>query len=344
MRERLLTPPEAIENADLVAAFEQALSEDAADVAGAAGEQDALVRIRGFGGEAIRAAVVTRQLNSRPVAHRLDVVGHRRAKVADATQTVPERPSAATGRPDRHPRSLMRIAHLTATFPPYWGGTGTVAFNQAAGLAARGHDVHVFTGTAGGTDDPAGVTVHRMKPVLSIGNAPLLPQLARLDGFDVVHFHHPFIFGTEAVLAGHLRRNSPALVATYHNRLIGERGRAPIFWLYEETMVRTVMRAADRVCVVSMDHAESIGHLRAGLRRHPERYVEVPNGVDTDAFRPGPVDTARRVAHGVPADATVGLFAAALDRAHHFKRLDLVIEAEARTADLHLLVIGGGEL
>jgi glycosyltransferase involved in cell wall biosynthesis len=104
------------------------------------------------------------------------------------------------------------------------------------------------------------------------------------------------------------------------------------------------MRVADRVCVVSMDHAESVGHLRTGRRRHHERYVEVPNGVDIAAFRPGPVDTALRVAHGIPADATVAVFAAALDRAHHFKRLDLVIEAVARIPDLHLLVIGGGEL
>ena len=236
----------------------------------------------------------------------------------------------------------MRVAHLTATFPPYWGGTGTVAVNQAAGLAARGHDVHVFTGTAGSAqDDPPGVTVHRLKPVLSIGNAPLLPQLRRLDGFDVVHFHHPFIFGTEAVLAQRLRRNRAALVATYHNRLIGERGRAPIFWLYEETMVRTAMRVADRVCVVSMDHAESVDHLRALRRRHPERVVEVPNGVDVELFSPGPGER-----HDIPADATVALFVAALDRAHHFKRLDLVIDALARAQapDLHLLVAGGGEL
>jgi glycosyltransferase involved in cell wall biosynthesis len=142
------------------------------------------------------------------------------------------------------------------------------------------------------------------------------------------------------VLAGRLRRNRPALVATYHNRLIGERGRAPIFWLYEETLVRTVMRVADRVCVVSMDHAESINHLRAWRRRHPERLVEVPNGVDVDAFRPGQAER-----HDIPADATVALFIAALDRAHHFKRLDLVIDALARAdASLHLLVVGGGEL
>src|SRR3954453_11601076 len=205
----------------------------------------------------------------------------------------------------------LRIAHLPAPSPPYWGGTGTVAFNVAAVQAARGHDVHVFTGTAGrASADPADTTVHRPKPVIAIGNAPLLPSLARLEGFNVVHFHHPFIFGTEAVLAGRVRRDSPALVATYQNRLIGEGGRRPIFWLYEETMVRTVMRVADRGCLVSMDHGDSVDHLRAGRRRHPERFVEVPNGVDTDAFRPAPVDTALRAEHEIPADATVALFAA----------------------------------
>jgi hypothetical protein len=69
--------------------------------------------------------------------------------------------------------------------------------------------------------------------------------------------------------------------------------------------------------------------------------VEVPNGVDVEAFSPGQAPR-----EDIPADATVALFVAALDRAHHFKRLDLTIDALARAADpsLHLLVVGGGEL
>ncbi|MEZ5060090.1 MAG: glycosyltransferase [Solirubrobacterales bacterium] len=49
---------------------------------------------------------------------------------------------------------------------------------------------------------------------------------------------------------------------------------------------------------------------------------------------------------GIPEDAVVAAFVATLDRAHHFKRLDVAIEALARTRadDLHLLVAGGGEL
>jgi glycosyltransferase involved in cell wall biosynthesis len=68
--------------------------------------------------------------------------------------------------------------------------------------------------------------------------------------------------------------------------------------------------------------------------------------VDTDAFRPGPDDAGIRARHGIDPDAPVALFAGALDRAHHFKRLDLVIDALAKVQarDLVLLVVGGGEL
>src|SRR5690606_19603704 len=46
-------------------------------------------------------------------------------------------------------------------------------------------------------------------------------------------------------------------------------------------------------------------------------------------------------------DALVGAFVATLDRAHHFKRLDLAIDALAREGaprSAHLVVAGGGEL
>jgi hypothetical protein len=82
----------------------------------------------------------------------------------------------------------LRIAHLTATFPPYPGGAGNTAFRFAREQAARGHQVEVFTAPAPGTPpDPGAAIVHRIKPVLAIGNAPLIPSLARVAGFDVVH-------------------------------------------------------------------------------------------------------------------------------------------------------------
>src|SRR3954451_4913354 len=69
----------------------------------------------------------------------------------------------------------------------------------------------------------------------------------------------------------------------------------------------------------------------------------MPNGVAVDLFAPGPGD-GMRSRLGIAADDLVGAFVATLDRAHHFKRLDLAIDALARTTQTHLVVAGGGEL
>jgi glycosyltransferase involved in cell wall biosynthesis len=243
----------------------------------------------------------------------------------------------------------LRIAHLTATFPPYPGGAGNTAYRFAKGQAERGNHVEVFTAPAeGDPPDPGKAIVHRIEPRFAIGNAPLLPQLGRLDGFDVVHIHYPFIFGSELTLLARLRkkRRRAALIVHYKNRLLGAGPRGALFETYEHTVSPTLIRSADRILVLSEDHARSVSYLRKALERTPERVIEMPNGVNTDAFSPGPDSGGLRAELGIPADAVVAAFVATLDRAHHFKRLDVAIEALARTRsrDVHIVVAGGGEL
>jgi D-inositol-3-phosphate glycosyltransferase len=207
----------------------------------------------------------------------------------------------------------------------------------------------VFTGPAEGeAPEAGGALVHRIPPLAAIGNAPLIPRLARIEGFDVVHLHYPFIFGAELTLLGRAasrRRRAAALVVHYKNRLVGKGPRAPLFAAYEHTVSPTLIRGADRICVLSADHADSVPYLRAARRRTPECLVEMPNGVDTERFSPGSTPELRERL-GIGGDAIVGAFVATLDRAHHFKRLDVAIEALAREAagHVHLLVAGGGEL
>ena len=243
----------------------------------------------------------------------------------------------------------LRIAHLTATFPPYPGGAGNTAFRFARGQAERGNHVEVFTAAAeGDAPDPGDAIVHRIEPVMAIGNAPLIPSLARLDSFDVVHLHYPFIFGSELTLLGRLRkrRRGAALIVHYKNRLLGRRTRGLMFETYEHTVAPALIRSADRVLVLSEDHARSVSYLNKALEKTPERVIVMPNGVDTDAFSPGPDTSGLRAELGIPADAVVAAFVATLDRAHHFKRLDVAIEALARTRarNVHMIVAGGGEL
>jgi glycosyltransferase involved in cell wall biosynthesis len=209
--------------------------------------------------------------------------------------------------------------------------------------------VEVFTAPAEGEPPDSGAAiVHRIPPAFAIGNAPLIPRLAGLAGFDVLHLHYPFIFGSELVLAGRVRRRArgAALLVHYKNRLVGSGARGAMFGAYERTVSPLLIHSANGICVLSRDHAESVPYLRRAIRHDPDRVVEMPNGVDTEVFTPGSDATGLRESLGIRPDAVVAAFVATLDRAHHFKRLDLAIDALARGGDerLHLLVAGGGEL
>ena len=184
--------------------------------------------------------------------------------------------------------------------------------------------------------------------MFAIGNAPLIPSLRTIEGFDVVHIHYPFIFGSELTLLGRLagRRRAQALLVHYKNRLVGHGLRGAMFEAYEHSVAPALIRAADRVCVLSPDHAESVSYLRRAGERDPAKLVEMPNGVDAEAFSPGEDTTDLRRRLAIPADAVVAAFVATLDLAHHFKRLDVAIDGLAELGDegVHIVVAGGGEL
>jgi glycosyltransferase involved in cell wall biosynthesis len=214
----------------------------------------------------------------------------------------------------------MRIAHLVATFPPYYAGSGNACFYQAEALAARGHHVEVFTASyPGEAHDPVGVRTHRFRARLRLGNAPFIPQLALIDGFDVIHLHQPFIFGAEAAVAASLRTGTP-LVSSYHNELKAPGVKGLLFAGYDKVVTRAALRRSARLTVLSMEHAREAPLLAAELARRPEAFAPVPNGVDVELFRPG------------------------AEPAHLTKRPDLAIAATERVEGLTLLMIGGGML
>src|SRR5204863_422514 len=80
----------------------------------------------------------------------------------------------------------------------------------------------------------------------------------------------------------------------YKNRLIGKGARRGLFAAYEHTVAPVLVRAADRVCVLSADHAGSVPYLRRTGERHPGKLIEMPNGVDTEMFAPGSTDGGRK--------------------------------------------------
>jgi len=233
----------------------------------------------------------------------------------------------------------VRIAEVIATFPPRHGGMGYVCYNNSLELARRGHDVTVFTldhGTPG--TDPREFRVVRLRTPLLSGDGGVTPHLFRdLKGFDAVHLHYPFYGGGEYVaLASRVR--GTAYFVTYHMDVYGNTlFRRAAIAAYEPVVGRWILRGASRIGAVSLPHLRST---RVAKLLDWNRVVEVPNGVDTERFRPGGKDPALVARYGLEGKMVV-LFVGNLQP---FKRLDLLIEAVAGIGDpsIVLLVVGGG--
>ncbi|MGI8730951.1 MAG: glycosyltransferase family 4 protein [Solirubrobacteraceae bacterium] len=235
------------------------------------------------------------------------------------------------------------MAVFSATFPPYYAGSGNACFYQAQAIAELGHDVTVFTATYDGEPvDPGSVEVRRHRPVLRLGNAPLIPRLAAIRGYDVLHLHQPFIFGTDAALIARGRQRIP-IVSSFHNSLLAEGIKGALFRFYNRTVTRAAVRRSAVLTVLSLEHAASVPELADELARRPAAFITTPNGVD-DAFHPGASPVREQL--GLADDDLVALVCAKLDAAHLTKRVDLAVRAVAAVDDrrVKLLVLGGGNL
>lgn len=236
----------------------------------------------------------------------------------------------------------LKVAHVTATFPPYWGGTGNVAYHNARILHERGHEVTVFTATPVGREPMRfPFRVEYLKARFRLGNAPFTVGLvSRLKNFDLIHLHYPYIFGTELTeLAARIHRTP--MILTYHNRL-QERDRIKhaLFTLYNLSAEPLAFWSASRIAAVRRDHFIAL---------HPEladdkRVCEIRNGVDATLFSPVPKRQAR-IAVGLCVDSPIALFVGALDQAHRFKNVEGLISALAGAqGDAHLVIVGDGGL
>lgn len=233
----------------------------------------------------------------------------------------------------------MEIAEVTATFPPYNGGVGNVAYHNARLLAERGHHVTVITQrpTSEATrPEPLPFTVRYLDPAITMGNAPLLPKLpAALQGFDLIHLHYPFIFGAEMVLFAARRYRIPVLI-TYHNRLVEETLiRKGLFSLYNFLIEPRIIKHAAHRISVSRDHFQS---LFPGVPS-----AEVANGVDTALFSPVDRVEARRML-GLPGSSRIALFVGGLDIAHKFKNVPGLLRAASKLPEIQVVIVGRGEL
>ncbi len=241
---------------------------------------------------------------------------------------------------------FLRIAHVSAVFPPYSSGTGIVCYHNALELARRGHRVTVFTAKHArvGLEFPEEISVVGLTTPFRVGNAPLTPGLLRLSNFDVIHLHHPFIFGAELIRTVSKVRHIP-FILTHHNDLIGNGRRRHLFNAYSAISTRFVVSKASKYAVVSLDHATRC-RLAPLFQKRWKDVVEVPNGVDPFVFKPDDRGQAIRAEYGIPSHARVILFVGSLDRAHHFKGIEHLIRVFYTMDDreVYLVFVGEGDM
>jgi glycosyltransferase involved in cell wall biosynthesis len=238
----------------------------------------------------------------------------------------------------------MKIAQISATFPPYMAGTGIVCYHSSLELSKLGHEVSVFTATQSENQDLSvcGLNVVRTKPLFSVGNAAFTPQLLKINEFDIVHLHYPYYFGGELVCLLNLLK-SQKYVVTYHNDVVGTGFLKYLFDIHSKTLMNVVLRNASRICAHTMDYAKN-SKLNSFLNIE-SKIVEIPNGVDPSLFNPSVNgDTVRNKyqLHG----KKIILFVRALDSAHHHSGLEYLLNSVASIddKDVVLMIVGEGNL
>ncbi len=197
----------------------------------------------------------------------------------------------------------MRPLKLAIACFPTVGGSGVVGSELAAGLAGRGHEVHLFaSGTPVRLEAVAhGVVLHRVDPFV---RAPLLhgaeplalaAALATEGGaggdlggekrpFDVIHAHYAIPHAASAVLARQIlaRRGVPApkLVTTLHGTDAGPIGADPVLL----PLTRFAVLESDLLTVPSLWLRQQATVALALPRGTPIEVV--PNFVDAGPFHP----------------------------------------------------------
>lgn len=239
----------------------------------------------------------------------------------------------------------MKIAQVSATFPPYMAGTGNVCYHNSLELAKLGHDVTVFTSRFPDIDYeyPGPLKVKRFKPLFRVGNAPFIPQFLTIKDFDIVHLHYPFIFGSELILLNPLLKKNNFIV-TYHQDLIYDGFLNYILKGYNALVRDKVLSRAKKILTPSMDHlvSSSIKHF---VKEREHDIVELTNGVDIKKFNPNITFDGITEKHHL-SDEKVILFVGALDKSHQFKGVEILIKAFAKLnyKKAILIIVGGGEL
>lgn len=245
----------------------------------------------------------------------------------------------------------MKLLHVIPTYVPAWshGGPIVAVHSLCKALAARGHEMTVFTTDVDGRGtldvplatpvDLDGVKVFYFHVVAPrrLYPSPSLRRALRehIREFDLAHLHSLFLWPTAATARAALDAGVPYVVSPRGmlvRELLNRRGQIRKALWVQLVEKRTLAEAALVHATSDLEAAE-IGRL--GLRLPPIRVV--PNGVDVgpgDAAEPSPE---------IAAVLARGDYALYLGRLNWKKGLDELIAALVDVPRLRLVLAGPDE-
>jgi 1,2-diacylglycerol 3-alpha-glucosyltransferase len=252
---------------------------------------------------------------------------------------------------DNQPPLTILIA--ADTYPPHVNGAAQFGYRLAKGMTARGHNVHVLacrpSKGASYSEFSEEATVHRLRshsvPTHEYFRVTFPWEIKKEIGLlfdriqpDVVHIQSHYMIG-EHVLYEAVKRGI-RVVATNHFMPENLNPFLPFPQWFKDIVGRIswkdmgkVMGQADVVTTPTPLAAKAM-HQHAFLRK----VLPLSNGIDAAAYELGPGETVER--HASP----TALFAGRLAEEKH---VDVLIDALAKTPkdlDIHLEIVGGGEV
>jgi phosphatidylinositol alpha-mannosyltransferase len=249
------------------------------------------------------------------------------------------------GRQDTAPtssRPRLRIAIVTQSYYPRYGGVTENVHHTAVELRRRGHDVTIVTARFHGDEAVPREGVERIgRNILIPSNGAFvdftlgvtlrqrLRRLLERKSFDLVHVHCP-VMPTLPVLA--IQEARCARVGTFHT----SGAIHAIHDVFARYLRKTVVDRLDLRIAVSVTAAESAAHY------YPGDYCILPNGVDIERFSPAVAPLEDWHQPGV----TTLLFVSRLDRRKGLPVLLAAMPAllASTTSRIRLLVIGDSAL
>jgi len=231
---------------------------------------------------------------------------------------------------------MSRILHISPYYDPSIGGLETFCKEISLRTAKLNHDVDIITQEVKGCksfEERDGVKIHRIKPILGIYKARLMPNIRkniRDINPDVIHIQGPAPGVAEFVT---MAKNNSRIIMTLHNDLTGQNNiiYRTLSEAYRLFILPRVKAKLDKLILLS-EAQKSNSKLFAGFPSNKISIIQ--NGVDLEKFSLGGKDKDEfKNDLGIKTKFLI-LFVGSMEPFHAYKGVEYLLNAIYRLKEL----------